>query len=82
MQTKTPSRANASYVAHYLRLWAIAPLRLKGLQQGMSENEISKVIVDSAAEVYRELGGPKLGLVINFGEQFFKNGIRRVVIGL
>jgi hypothetical protein len=48
----------------------------------MSENEISKVIVDSAAEVYRELGGPKLGLVINFGEQFFKNGIRRVVIGL
>ena len=126
----------------------------------MSENEISKVIVDSAIEVHRELGGPgliesvyeeamveelvrrglkverqlqvpivykgkrlgnplrldlkmnglvlidnkavtewnpifeaqmltylrltklKLGLVINFGEQYVKNGIRRVVNGL
>ena len=126
----------------------------------MNENEISKVIVDSAIEVHRELGGPgliesvyeeamveeltrrgmkverqlqvliaykgkrlasplrldlkvnglvlidnkavtewnpffeaqmltylrltklKLGLVINFGEQYVKNGIRRVVNGL
>lgn len=126
----------------------------------MTENEISKVIVDSAIEVHRELGGPgllesvyeealgdeltrrglkierqlqvpiiykgkqlasplrldlkanglvlidnkavtewnpifevqmltylrltglKLGLVINFGEQFVKNGIHRVVNGL
>jgi GxxExxY protein len=126
----------------------------------MTENEISKVIVDSAIEVHRELGGPglfesvyeeamvdelqrrgmiverqllvpiqykgkrlgtplrldlkvnglvlidnkaanewnpifevqmltclrltklKLGLVINFGEQYVKNGIRRVVNGL
>ncbi|MGA2543302.1 MAG: GxxExxY protein [Verrucomicrobiota bacterium] len=126
----------------------------------MNENEISKIIVDSAIEVHRELGGPgliegvyeeamveeltqrglhaerqvqvpifykgkrlgnplrldlklnglvlvdnkavtqwnpvfeaqmltylrltglKLGLVINFGEQFVKNGIRRVVNGL
>jgi GxxExxY protein len=126
----------------------------------MTENEISKVIVESAIEVHRELGGPgllegvyeealvdeltrrglfverqsqvpiiykgrllgnplrldlkinglvlidnkavnqwnsvfeaqmltylrltglKLGLVINFGEQFVKNGIRRVVNGL
>jgi GxxExxY protein len=126
----------------------------------MNENEISKVIVDSAIEVHRELGGPgliesvyeeamveeltrrgmkverqlqvpviykgkrlvsplrldlkvnglvlidnkavtewnpifeaqmltylrltklKLGLVINFGEQHVKNGIRRVVNGL
>jgi GxxExxY protein len=126
----------------------------------MNENEISKVIVDSAIEVHRELGGPglielvyeeamveeltrrgmkverqlqvpidykgkrlasplrldlkvnglvlidnkavtewnpifeaqmltylrltklKLGLVINFGEQYVKNGIRRVVKGL
>jgi GxxExxY protein len=126
----------------------------------MTENEISKIIVDSAIEVHRELGGPgliegvyeeamveeltqrgvlaerqlqvpifykgkrlgnplrldlkvnglvlvdnkavnqwnsifeaqmltylrltglKLGLVINFGEQFVKNGIHRVVNGL
>ena len=126
----------------------------------MNENQISKIIVDSAIEVHRELGGPgliegvyeesmveeltlravrverqlqvpifykgkrlgnplrldlkvnglvlvdnkavsqwnpvfeaqmltylrltglKLGLVINFGEQFVKNGIRRVVNGL
>ena len=126
----------------------------------MNENEISKIIVESAIEVHRELGGPglletvyeeaiveelarrgvqverqlqvpifykgkrlgvplrldlkveglvlvdnkavsqgnpvfeaqmltylrliglKLGLVINFGEQFVKNGIRRIVNGL
>jgi GxxExxY protein len=126
----------------------------------MNENQISKIIVDSAIEVHRELGGPgliegvyeesmveeltlrglrverqlqvpisckgkrlgnplrldlkvdglvlvdnkavsqwnpvfeaqmltylrltglKLGLVINFGEQYVKNGIRRVVNGL
>jgi GxxExxY protein len=130
------------------------------LPTAMNENEISKIIVDSAIEVHRELGGPgliegvyeeamveeltqrglqverqlqvpifykgkrlgnplrldlkinglvlvdnkavnqwnsvfeaqmltylrltglKLGLVINFGEQFVKNGIRRVVNGL
>ena len=51
----------------------------------MGENEISKVIVDSAIEVHRELGRPgllKLGLVINFGELYVKNGIHRVVNGL
>jgi GxxExxY protein len=32
----------------------------KRLQAGMNENEISKVIVDSAIEVHRELGGPGL----------------------
>jgi GxxExxY protein len=31
---------------------------------------------------YLRLTGLKLGLVINFGEQFVKNGIRRVVNGL
>jgi GxxExxY protein len=133
---------------------------LKKLPRGLNENEISKIIVDSAIEVHRELGGPgliegvyeeamveeltrrgvqverqlqvpifykgkrlgnplrldlkinglvlvdnkavnqwnsvfeaqmltylrltglNLGLVINFGEQFVKNGIRRVVNGL
>jgi GxxExxY protein len=133
---------------------------LKKLAKEMNENEISKIIVDSAIEVHREIGGPgliegvyeesmveeltlrglrverqlqipifykgkrlgnplrldlkvnglvlvdnkavhewnpifeaqmltylrltrlKLGLVINFGEQFVKNGIHRVVNGL
>jgi hypothetical protein len=40
----------------------------------MNENEISKIIVDSAIEVHRELGGP--GLI----ESVY--GIRRVVNGL
>jgi len=31
---------------------------------------------------YLRLTGLKLGLIINFGEQFVKNGIRRVVNGL
>ncbi len=31
---------------------------------------------------YLRLTGLKLGLVINFGEQFVKNGIRRVINGL
>ena len=31
---------------------------------------------------YLRLTGLKMGLVINFGEQFVKNGIRRVVNGL
>jgi GxxExxY protein len=31
---------------------------------------------------YLRLTGLKLGLVINFGEQFVKNGIHRVVNGL
>ena len=31
---------------------------------------------------YLRLTGLKLGLVINFGEQFVKNGIRRIVNGL
>jgi GxxExxY protein len=135
-------------------------LRPAALKGGVTENEISKVIVDSAIEVHRELGGPgllediyeeameeelrlrkieverqlpvrltykgrflrkplrldmkvgglvrvdnkavsewhrifeaqmltylrltglKLGLVINFGERFVKNGIYRVVNGL
>jgi GxxExxY protein len=133
---------------------------LEKLRFGMNENEISKILVESAIEVHRELGGPgllegvyeeafieeltrrglkverqlqvpiiykgkrlgnplrldlkinelvlvdnkavsqwnavfeaqmltylrltglKLGLVINFGEQWVKNGIHRVVNGL
>jgi hypothetical protein len=48
----------------------------------MTENEISKIIVESAIEVHRELGGPGLLEASTLGEQFVKNGIRRVVNGL
>ncbi|PWT94083.1 MAG: hypothetical protein C5B54_00605 [Acidobacteria bacterium] len=57
----------------------------------MTENEISKVIVDAAVEVHRTLGGPGLlesvyeealvwelqncGFVINFGQKLVKDGI-------
>ncbi len=53
----------------------------------MTENEISRVIIDAAIEVHRELGGPglldlKLAMVINFGKRRVSQGVRRVVNGL
>ena len=39
-------------------------------------------IFEAQMLTYLRLSGLKLGLVINFGEQFVKNGIRRVVNGL
>ena len=41
---------------------SFAPLRpgVFALETSMHENEISKVIVDAAIEVHRELGGPGL----------------------
>jgi len=39
-------------------------------------------IFEAQMLTYLRLTGLKLGLVINFGEQFVKNGIRRVVNGL
>jgi GxxExxY protein len=39
-------------------------------------------VFESQMLTYLRLTGLKLGLVINFGEQFVKNGIRRVVNGL
>jgi GxxExxY protein len=39
-------------------------------------------IFEAQMLAYLRLTGLKLGLVINFGEQFVKNGIRRVVNGL
>jgi GxxExxY protein len=151
---------NFRCVCHAFAALCPCVFALKKLSRGMNENEISKIIVTSAIEVHRELGGPgliegvyeeamveeltrhglqverqlqvpifykgkrlgnplrldlkinglvlvdnkavnqwnpvfeaqmltylrltglKLGLVINFGEQFVKNGIRRVVNGL
>ena len=42
--------------------FSFAPLRLRvfALETSMHENEISKVIVEWAIEVHRELGGPGL----------------------
>jgi hypothetical protein len=45
----------------------------------MTDNEIRKILVEAAIEVHR---GLKLGLVINFGERYVKEGIHRVVNGL
>jgi GxxExxY protein len=39
-------------------------------------------IFEAQMLTYLRLTGLKLGLVINFGEQYVKNGIRRVVNGL
>jgi GxxExxY protein len=39
-------------------------------------------ICEAQMLTYLRLTGRKLGLVINFGERYVKNGIRRVVNGL
>ena len=64
----------------------------------VEENEISKVILDAAISVHKELGGPGLlesyyefalmaelqsrGLVINFGQKTIKEGWQRVANNL
>jgi hypothetical protein len=47
----------------------------------LTENEISRHIVECAIEVHRALGGPGL-LVVNFGERVVKDGLHRVVNSL
>lgn len=47
----------------------------------MNENEISKTVVDCALRIHKELGGLKLGLLINFGEALMKDGITRLING-
>jgi hypothetical protein len=54
---------------------AFRPLRLgvRKVRLGMNENEISKILVESAVEVHRELGGPGLlKAVSTSGEVFWK----------
>src|SRR5580693_10176298 len=53
-----------------------ASLRLcvLALKPGMTENEISKVIVDAAIEVHRELGGP--GLLEDIYEEALEEELR------
>jgi hypothetical protein len=47
----------------------------------MNVNEWN-VVFESQWLIYLRLNGLKLGLVTNFGEQWVKNGIHRVVNGL
>jgi hypothetical protein len=42
----------------------------------MTENEISKQIVDAAFKIHTKLGP---GLLVNFGDALIKDGIYRIV---
>ena len=64
-----------------LRLQFLAPLgrcafALRKIRFGMNENEISKILVESAIEVHRELGGPGL-LEAVYEEAFIEELTRR-----
>ena len=64
-----------------LRLQFLAPLgrcvfALEKLRSEMNENEISKILVESAIEVHRELGGPGL-LEAVYEEAFIEELTRR-----
>jgi GxxExxY protein len=48
----------------------------------MQGNEGLCGVFESQILTYLRMTGLKLGLVINFGEKFVKDGIRRVVNGL
>jgi GxxExxY protein len=63
------------------------PLRLDMKVEGLALVDNKAVtewnpIFEAQMQTYLRLTGLKLGLVINFGEQLVKNGIRRVVNGL
>ena len=63
------------------------PLRLDLKVNGLVVVDIKAVnqwnlVFEAQMLTYLRLTGLKLGLVINFGEQFVKNGVRRVVNGL
>jgi GxxExxY protein len=49
-------------------------LSLLALKAGMTENELSKVILDAAIEVHRELGGP--GLLEDIYEEALEEELR------
>jgi GxxExxY protein len=51
----------------------------------MNENEISKIIVDSAIEVHREIGGPGLIEGVyeeSMVEELTQRGISRIGLGV
>ena len=63
------------------------PMRLDLLVQGIVVLECKatteyNVLFESQVLTYLRMTGLKLGLVINFGEKFVKEGIHRVVNGL
>ena len=64
-----------------------APMRLDLLVEGMVVVECKATaeynpIFESQVLTYLRMTGLKLGMVINFGEKFVKDGIHRVVNGL
>jgi GxxExxY protein len=72
-----------SYKGHLLA----SPLRIDLIVGGLVLVECKaavqyNTIFEAQLLTYLRLTGMKLGLVINFGEQFVKNGIHRVVNGL
>ena len=63
------------------------PMRLDLLVEGMVVVECKatteyRVLFESQVLTYLRMTGMKLGMVINFGEKFVKDGIHRVVNGL
>jgi len=64
-----------------------SPLRIDVIAEGMVIVECKataqyNAIFEAQVLTYLRLTRLKLGMVVNFGEQFVKNGIRRVVNGL
>jgi GxxExxY protein len=78
-QLQVPIRYKGKYLATLLRL----DLKVNGLV--LIDNKAVtewNLILEAQMLTYLRLTGLKLGLVINFGEKYVKNGIHRVVNGL
>ena len=63
------------------------PLRIDLIVDGLvvvecKATSINSPVFEAQTLTYLRLTGMKLGLLINFGERFVKNGIHRVVNGL
>ena len=81
VERQLPVRLN--YKGHILR----RPLRLDMKVEGLVLVDAKSVtewhpVFEAQMLTYLRLTGLKLGLVINFGERYVKNGIYRVVNGL
>jgi GxxExxY protein len=78
-QVPQPIRYKGRTLGHPLRL----DLRVEGLVliDAKATTEFNEVFLAQML-TYLRLGDLKLGLVVNFGERFVRNGIHRVVNGL
>jgi GxxExxY protein len=78
-QEQIPIRYKGKTLGHPLRL----DLKVNGLVIVDPKAVLEyNPIFDSQMLTYLRLTGLKLGLVINFGEKYVKNGIHRIVNGL